>query len=190
VQLAGPWVNYSPTIGEVVEDVNAARRAGAELVVVSLHVLPEMSPSPAAADRAFVTQFTAAAPIDLVVMHGSHVVQPPELVNGAIVFWGLGNMLSGMGVAGTGPYVDQRTLDGLMAAVDFTETAPGVFTPRMFTPRTFTPRARAVLTCVDPTSRQVWAGLVALADPATPDRVRQVLAACEARTRRVVPDLS
>jgi poly-gamma-glutamate synthesis protein (capsule biosynthesis protein) len=179
VQLAGPWVNYSPTIDEVAGDVAAARRAGAELVIVSIHVLPELSSSPAPADRTFVTQLTATTSIDLVVMHGSHVVQPPELVNATTVFWGLGNMLSGMGVAGTGRYMDKRTLDGLLAAVEFTETAPGVFTPR----------AWPILTCVDPATRQVWPGVAAQSDAATPSEIRPVLAECEARTRSVIPDL-
>lgn len=179
VPLSGPWVNYSPSVTDVVGDVQAARAAGAELVVVSVHVLPELDPSPATADRAFVTQVTAAVPIDLVVMHGAHVVQPTELVNGVPVFWGLRNMISGMGVVGAGRYADRRTLDSALAVAEFTETAPNVFTPRVF----------AVLACVDPATRTVWPGIAALDDPATPEPIRPVLAACAARTRQIVADL-
>ena len=120
-----------------------ARAAGAEVVVVSVHLRIEMQRGPTADDRAFVTAITAAVPVDVVVMHGPHVVQPVERVNGALVFWSVGNLISGMGTPGSGRYADQRTLDGLLAGVRFTETSPGRFATESW----------PVVVCVDPGSR-------------------------------------
>ena len=179
-RLREPWlVNYFPDVGEIAGDVAAARSAGAELVFVSIHLMPELGTTPHPDDRQFVTRLTEATSVDVVLMHGPHVVHPIELVGGTIVYWSLGNMLSGMGVAGTGAYEDRRTLDGLLAGVRFTETAPGQWIPE----------AWGVVVCVDPATRQVWPGITALADPSTPPDVRPVLAECAARTASVVPAL-
>src|SRR5262249_51820734 len=109
-----PWqLNYVTDPQRVIDDVRAGRAAGARVVIVSLHLRIELQRGPTPEDRAFVTALTAAAPVDLVVMHGPHVVQPVERVNGALVYWSVGNLISGMGSAGrTDRYADPRTLDG------------------------------------------------------------------------------
>ena len=86
--------------GAVVRDVATARGAGAEVVVVSIHVFVEMRSTPDADDRALIGAITRDADVDLVVVHGPHVVQPVETVEGTPVFWSLGNLVSGMGVPG------------------------------------------------------------------------------------------
>lgn len=176
-----PWqLNYDlDDTQRIVDAVRAVRAAGAEVVILSLHLRIEMQRGPTADDRAFVTAVTRAVPVDVVVMHGPHVVQPVERVNGSVVFWSIGNLISGMGTAGSGKYADQRTLDGLLAWVRVTETAPGVFTTEPW----------PVVVCVDPGSRTVHVGLAELADPATPAWIRPVLQACVDRTRELVPDV-
>lgn len=175
-----PWqLNYVlDDVQRAIDAVRAARAAGAEVVIVSLHLRIELQRGPTADDRAFVTALTAAAPVDVVVLHGPHVVQPVERVNGALVFWSVGNLISGMGTAGSGRYADQRTLDGLLAGVRISEASPGRFTTE----------AWPVVVCVDPASRTVHAGVTELANPATPPALRQVLQACVDRTRELVPD--
>lgn len=176
-----PWqLNYAVTdVQRVIDAVRATRAAGAEVVVLSLHLRIEMQRGPTDDDRAFVTALTAAAPVDVVVLHGPHVVQPVERVNGALVFWSIGNLISGMGTPASGRYADQRTLDGLLAGVRITETSPGRFATE----------AWPVVVCVDPGSRTVHPGLVELADPATPAWIRPVLQACVERTGELVADL-
>ncbi len=160
-------------------DVAIARSRGAEIVIVSVHVFVEMTSRPDPADRALVEAFTAGGGVDLVVIHGPHVVQPVEVVNGAIVFWSLGNLVSGMGVWGRGKYSDARTLDGLLAAVRFTERTDGRFAAD----------AGPVLTCQMVDGRVVHPGVAAVADPAAPTAVRSAARRCIDRSAPVVPGL-
>ena len=120
-------VNFASSAAQVAADVIAARAAGADVVVVSLHLSKELSPAPAPEDRQFVVDLTALAHVDLVVEHGPHVIQPVERVNGTWVYWSVGNFIAGMGTASSGKYSDLRTLDGLAATARFTETSPGSF---------------------------------------------------------------
>lgn len=176
---AMPWqLRLVATPVPVVDDVRTAREAGAEVVIVSIHTSKEMEREPIPADRLFVEWLTSQAPVDLVIQHGPHVIQPVERVNGTVVYWSVGNLLSGMGVPGTGRYEDQRTLDGLLATARFTEVAPGRFDVE----------ASPLLVCLDPATRIVWPA-AGLADPSTPAIVRPVLQACLDRSRQVIPTL-
>jgi hypothetical protein len=171
-----PWrVNFAASPGQVAADVNAARAAGAEVVVVSLHLSKELFSTPAPEDRQFVTDLTALAHIDLVVEHGPHVIQPVERVNGTWVYWSIGNFISGMGTS-SGKYNDLRTLDGLAATARFTETTSGSFTVEPW----------PVLLCIEPFTRTVYAPMTALAGQ-LPLLVRSELEACVGRSTPVVP---
>jgi poly-gamma-glutamate synthesis protein (capsule biosynthesis protein) len=175
-----PWaLSRADDAATVRAAVDGAKRAGAEVVIVSLHVFVEMASAPTADDRALVEALTRPGDVDLVVVHGPHVVQPLEVVHGTPVFWSLGNLASGMGVPGRGRYSDLRSLDGLIAAVRFTEGPDG----------SFTAEAAPVLTCQDVGSRVVHQGLSVLADPSSPPTLRGMAAACHARSWPVVADL-
>lgn len=167
------------TAANVVDDVAAARAAGAEVVIVSVHVYVEMQSGPTADDRSLVEQITAQAHPDLIVIHGPHVVQPVERVNGTLVYWSLGNFISGMGVSGRNKYSDLRTLDGLMATVRFSEQADGSWITEPWT----------VLLCNVLGSRLVYPGVGTLADPMIPASLRTQLEACVARSSAVVSNL-
>ena len=176
-------LNRASSPERVAAAVHGVRAAGAEVVIISLHLPKELLSGPIPADRAFVTRLTELADIDLIVQHGPHVVQPVEVVNGTPVYWSVGNFVSGMGRPGTGRYADPRTSDGLLAAVRFTETAPGDFTAV----------SRPVLLCNDRSSRTVYAPVSSLAraeatgQPLDPGLDTQ-LRACLARGREMVPD--
>ncbi len=176
---ADPWrVNYVVTPAQVAADVNAVRAAGAEVVVVSLHISKELLSAPAPDDRQFVVDLTALTHIDLLVEHGPHVIQPVEQVNGTWVYWSVGNLISGMGVPSTGKYADLRTLDGIAAGARFTETVSGSFTVEPW----------PVLLCVEPFTRLVYAPLSAPAG-ALPPLVRSEMDQCIQRSMAVVPTL-
>jgi Bacterial capsule synthesis protein PGA_cap len=173
-----PWrMQFAASVSQVAADVATARRIGAEVVIVSVHISQEMLPEPTPDDRAFITELTSAARIDLVIEHGPHVVQPVELVNGTWVYWSVGNFVSGMGWAQTGRYADPRTLDGLMATVLFTESTPGHFTVEQI----------PVVLCNERVSRLVYPAYRTLADPATAPALRSQLAQCAARSAAIVP---
>ena len=116
---------------------------------------------------------------DLIVIHGPHVVQPVERVGDTLVYWSLGNFISGMGVPGRGKYSDLRTLDGLMATVRFTEQPDGSWVTEPWT----------VLLCNVTGSRAVYPGVTALFDPAITGTLRTKLEACFNRSTSVVADL-
>jgi poly-gamma-glutamate synthesis protein (capsule biosynthesis protein) len=168
---------------QVAAAVNGVRAAGAEVVIVSLHLPKEMLYEPIPADRVFATRLTELADVDLIVHHGPHVVQPVETVNGTLVYWSVGNFVSGMGRPGTGRYSDPRTSDGLLATVRFTETAPGEFTAV----------SMPVLLCNEQADRTVRAPVSELAraratgQPLDPT-LETELRACLARGLAMVPD--
>ncbi|MEY2582837.1 MAG: hypothetical protein QOE09_2686 [Ilumatobacteraceae bacterium] len=177
---AEPWrVNFAATAAQVAADVSAARNAGAEVVVVSLHIFQELLPAPLPDDRRFVQDLTAQSHVDLVIEHGPHVVQPLEQVNGTWVYWSVGNLISGMGTPSRGVFADPRTLDELAASARFTETAPGVFSVEPW----------PVLLCNEPATRTLYAPITALADRTLPAVVQGELAGCLDRTRAVVAGL-
>ncbi len=174
-------VNRAVQPAQVIRDVAVARRLGAEVVIVSLHVYMEMQNGPIAEDRAVVNAITsAAAKPDLIVMHGPHVPQPMETVHGVVTFWSLGNFISAMGVPDRGKYADLRTLDGLLADVRFSERAD----------HTWAVRASPVLLCNVLPDRRVYPGVRALRDPGLSAAVRVQLQACRARVSSVVSGLT
>lgn len=175
-----PWrLNFAASAQQVATAVDAARAAGAEVVVVSVHIHQELLPAPLPDDRQFITDLTALTHIDLIVEHGPHVIQPIEKVNGTWVYWSVGNFMSGMGTPGRGVYADPRTLDELAATARFTETAPGVFTVEPW----------PVLLCTDPFTRAVYAPIASTPSAALPPVVVAGLRACIDRSIAAVPGL-
>ncbi len=172
-------LNRAITADKVLADVARARAIGAEVVIVSLHVYMEMQTGPTADDRALVNTITGIAKPDLVLIHGPHVPQPVERVNGITTYWSLGNYISGMGVAGRNKYSDLRTLDGLMAMVRFTQQRDGRW---LAEPRT-------VLLCNALGSRVVYPGISTLGTPGISSTLRSQMQACVNRTSAVVRGL-
>ena len=172
-------LNFAATPDRIAADVEAARTAGAEVVVVSVHIAQELLYAPLPADRQFVTELTAVARIDMVIEHGPHVIQPLEPVNGTWVFWSVGNFISGMGVPGYPHYADPRTLDEMAATARFTEVSPGTFSVEPW----------PVLLCNDPSTRTIYAPLLGPGDATTPAQVRADLQACIQRSTVAVAGL-
>lgn len=85
---------------DVVARATAARAAGADLVLVSLHWGTEYRTDPTEAQRATADVLAESGVVDLVIGHHAHVPQPVELLpggpdgTGMWVAYGLGNFLS------------------------------------------------------------------------------------------------
>ncbi len=174
-----PWrMDFVGNVAEIVDEVDRARAAGAEVVIVSVHIAKEMLSTPMSYDRAFIEDLTSRTHVDLVIEHGPHVVQPVETVNGTLVYWSVGNLLSGMGLPNRGKYADTRTLDGLLATVRFTETAPGTFVAEPVT----------IAICNEAQGRTIYAPTIALRDLGLDPALQAQLYDCLARTRAVVPE--
>jgi len=91
-----PWaVNdfdpAGPQVDGILADAARARRAGAEVVIASVHCCTEYNPNPHPAQLAIAAALLASPDVDLVLGHHAHVVQPFEHVHGKWVAYGLGN---------------------------------------------------------------------------------------------------
>ncbi|MFQ1001142.1 CapA family protein [Modestobacter sp. SSW1-42] len=146
-----------PDVSGVLADAAAARAAGAEVVVASVHCCAEYDHEPTAGQVEAVRTLLASPDVDLVLGHHAHVVQPFERVEGEWVAYGLGNALAEHATRG------HDTEDSVIARFTFTEGPDGRFAVS---------RAEAV-----PVQIELGADAVRLlpADPATAGRVGAVL---------------
>lgn len=100
---------------KVIADAKAARKAGARIVVASLHMGDPDSHTVSGYQRAVAQKVTASGQLDLIIGHNSHQVQPVEQVNGVWVVYGHGNLLSGQ-------FDDWvRNREGIISRFDFAE---------------------------------------------------------------------
>jgi len=86
-----PWLANELDQAEVLAAAQAAKQAGADVVIASLHWGNEFQSQPTAQQRTLATTLLADDAIDLIIGHHAHVVQPFEQINGEWVAYGLGN---------------------------------------------------------------------------------------------------
>ncbi|MEU5010604.1 CapA family protein [Streptomyces sp. NPDC021749] len=96
-----PWAVNLLDEEKIIEDARAARRAGADVVVVSPAWGSEYRTAPDEEQLALARALTAAETdgrpdIDLIVGTHAHTPQPYEKVNGTWVVYGLGDQVSGV----------------------------------------------------------------------------------------------
>jgi poly-gamma-glutamate capsule biosynthesis protein CapA/YwtB (metallophosphatase superfamily) len=99
----------------------AARKAGADIVVVHLHGGTEYDHVPNADQVEVVRRLARSPDVDLVLGEHAHVVQPITKVSGTWVVYGMGNMVGQQEV--TRP----DTYRGIVVRFRFTERANGRF---------------------------------------------------------------
>jgi poly-gamma-glutamate synthesis protein (capsule biosynthesis protein) len=110
-------------VSGIVAQAQAARDAGADVVVASIHCCVEYTTQPTAAQRALAQGIADSGLVDLVIGHHAHVPQPIEKLSG-----GPGG--KGMWVAfGLGNYISNQDY----STVSHTETASGVLLTATFT---------------------------------------------------------
>lgn len=122
--LPAPWM--VDLIDPVVIRTDAAEitKAGADIVVVSLHFGDELIQEPSAYQEQIVAEVMQSTDVDLIVGHHAHVVQPIErLPDGRWVIYGLGNFLAQQAVYSDDPTPPHR--DGVIVEVTFAPTAEG-----------------------------------------------------------------
>jgi poly-gamma-glutamate synthesis protein (capsule biosynthesis protein) len=103
----------------LIAQARAAKRAGADIVLVQYHGGTEYSPLPNAAQVALVRRLTASPYVDLVFAEHAHVVQPITKVHGKWVVYGMGNMVAQSDPAYPGAY------QGISVRFRFTEGRHG-----------------------------------------------------------------
>lgn len=164
-----PWIVDRIDPAVIARDAAAARAAGADLVVVSLHWGTEYQPEPDAFQRDTAAAVTAIGDVDLVIGHHAHVVQPIEQVGGTWVVFGLGNQLSNQ--------AEDVKRDGLTVVVTVAGPAGGRLAVRSI---------EAVPTYVDLATYEVLPTAATLARPDLDPALRAALEASQARTLATV----
>ncbi len=89
-----PWMANVIAPDRILAAARAARKAGAEVVIVSLHWGIEDRAEPTPDQIRIAKQLLGDPAIDLIVGHHAHIVQPIEMVNGKWVAYGLGNQIA------------------------------------------------------------------------------------------------
>ncbi|OUC99948.1 CapA family protein [Streptomyces swartbergensis] len=95
-----PWAVNLIDEARILEDARAARRAGADVVVVSTHWGTEWQDAPDEQQVTLARSLTAASSggrpdVDLVLGTHAHVPQAYEKVNGTWVIYGMGDQIAG-----------------------------------------------------------------------------------------------
>lgn len=164
-----PWVVDRIDPAVIARDAAAARAAGADLVVVSLHWGTEYQHEPDAFQRDTAAAVIAIGDVDLVIGHHAHVVQPIEQIGGRWVVFGLGNQLSNQ--------AEDVKRDGLTVVVTVAGPAGGRLAVRS---------VEAVPTYVDLSTYAVLPTAATLARPDLDPALRAALEASQARTMATV----
>ena len=161
----------------ILADAKAARAAGADIVVVSLHWGAEYQSKPTAAQVALANELLASPDIDLIIGAHVHVIQPIDRVGEKYVVYGVGNFLSNQAPVADAT-LPASTQDGVIVDVTFTEgDVNGVFktTKVGYTP-TWVDRSGYIITPV----------AAALRDPATPAATKTALQQSWQRTTTAI----
>lgn len=89
-----PYLVNVTTVDRVLADAEAAKAAGADIVVLSIQWGTEYQVDPSTTQVAQARRFLRSDAIDVIVGAHVHVVQPVDVINGKYVFYGIGNFLS------------------------------------------------------------------------------------------------
>lgn len=114
------WTANQIDPDRILAEARRARRAGAEIVIASLHWGTEYQVAPDFGQLALAQDLLAGPELDLIIGHHAHVVQPFERIGDKWVAYGLGNL--------TTRFPDgspERTQDSVVPRFTFTETSPG-----------------------------------------------------------------
>lgn len=130
-----PWSVPIINTDRIERRAAAAKRSGADVVLVALHWGLEYQHQPVAEQVDVAERLTKSDDIDFIYGHHAHVVQPYDRVNGTWVVYGLGNAVAQQDTAVEGVY------DGNTCRVTFVERPDGTFEvdkleyiPTMITP--------------------------------------------------------
>ncbi len=119
-----PWAVSMDDAANLLAQARAARRAGADIVVVHLHGGTEYDHAPSAEQVALVERLTRSPDVDLVLGEHAHVVQPITRVNGTWVVYGMGNLVAQQETWRTDAY------EGIVVRFVFRERPDGRFAVR------------------------------------------------------------
>ncbi|MBA2273554.1 MAG: CapA family protein [Actinobacteria bacterium] len=162
----------SPTI---LREARAARGAGADFVVVSLHWGLEYQVAPSTDQLTLARQLLRSNAIDLILGHHAHVVQPIGRVRKEYVVYGMGNFLADQSIA----CCAEATRHGVIVKFEVQDQGGDLRVEKVIYTPTWVPYGNYVIT---PVAR-------ALGDPSTPADTRATLKLSWKRTTTAIRSL-
>jgi poly-gamma-glutamate capsule biosynthesis protein CapA/YwtB (metallophosphatase superfamily) len=114
------WTLNFAEAERILADAKAARRAGADAVIVSLHWGIEYQAAPSEIQLQLARRLTKSPDVTALIGQHVHVVQPIRRINGKPVVFGEGNLLSNQ----TAACCPAESQDGLVALLEF-RSGPG-----------------------------------------------------------------
>jgi poly-gamma-glutamate capsule biosynthesis protein CapA/YwtB (metallophosphatase superfamily) len=118
-----PWLVGLTDPNVIEQEASAARAAGAEFIILSLHWGAEYQTTPTAEQLAQAERLAQHPDIDLIIGHHAHVVQPVAEIAGTPVVFGLGNFLSNQ----SSQCCVEASQDGVIVEVALKERRMGGF---------------------------------------------------------------
>lgn len=115
------WVANVIDAPEILAAARRTKKAGADIVVLSLHWGTEYDHRASATQRQQAAELLASPDIDLILGAHAHVVQPMQQIDGEWVVYGMGNQVA----RHANPVAASR--EGIMPVVTFTEQSDGTF---------------------------------------------------------------
>jgi hypothetical protein len=116
-----PWLANLTDIPKILAAAHAAKAAGANIVVLSMHWGTEYTHTATELQKSQAAQLLASPDIDVILGDHAHAVQPFEQLNGKWVIYCMGDQIS----AHDPPNNDNR--EGVMPIFTFTESATGTW---------------------------------------------------------------
>lgn len=116
-----PWLVDLIEPQAIIEEAEAVRAAGADVVVLSLHWGDEYRHDPTDEQLRWLQALLPDADVDVVIGHHAHVVQPVDKVGDEWVVFGLGNFVSNQSAS----CCVTASQDGMIATITLNEPTPG-----------------------------------------------------------------
>lgn len=116
-----PWLANLTNIPDILAAARRAKRAGADIVVLSMHWGIEYERLATSLQREQARQLLASPDIDLILGDHAHVIQPMQKIGDKWVIYCMGNLVA----RHEKPIDDSR--EGVLAKFTFTEIRPHVF---------------------------------------------------------------
>jgi poly-gamma-glutamate synthesis protein (capsule biosynthesis protein) len=167
-----PWIANPIDVAAIFAEARLARIAGAQVVIVSLHVGTEYQHSANSYQISLASELLGNPDVDLILGHHAHVVQPLERIGEKWVAYGLGNQVAWQSQA-------YDTRDGLMPRFTFSEVSPGVF-------RVVQAEVFPTFMWLDGLPGRLYDVYAVLANPDSPPALRASCLASLRRTQNVI----
>jgi hypothetical protein len=116
-----PWSVNRANAAQILADAHRARVDGAKVVIVNLHWGDEDVTQPSSFQLALASRLTRSPDITAIVGQHVHIVQPIRMINGKLVVFGEGNLISNQ----TSACCPTAAQDGMIVLLTITSDSHG-----------------------------------------------------------------